>query len=56
MAIPLTTLLTIIATGLGAVLPMVLPLIPPPYNLAASWIIAALGSIYHLYQPSPSGK
>ncbi len=49
----LGNLLSVLITGAATIMPMVVPLIPPPYNLAASAVIAAIGAVYHLFQPVP---
>jgi hypothetical protein len=42
----------LIAAGLAA-LPTFISALPPDYAAAASATIAALASVYHLYQPVP---
>jgi hypothetical protein len=42
----------LIAAGLVA-LPTFISALPPEYAAAASAIVAALASVYHLYQPVP---
>jgi hypothetical protein len=49
-----TNFLTILGAAGAAVLPVVTPFIPPPYNAALSVLITAASGLYHLYQPSPS--
>ena len=45
----------LIAAGLAA-LPGFIAALPPDYAAAASAIVAALASLYHLYQPVPGVK
>ena len=47
-------LLTIIVTGVATIAPLVLPFIPPPYNIAVSGVLASLGALYHLFATPPA--
>jgi len=49
-------LATTIGTGIIAILPIVVPLIPPPYNIVVSAFITFVGSAWHLYQTPPTAK
>ncbi len=46
--------LTIGATGAAAMAPLVTSVVPPPYNLLVSALFTGIGSLYHLFQPSPT--
>ena len=46
-------LCTIIASAGAGAAPLVTSIIPPPYNIAVSGVITAIGSLYHLFQPVP---
>lgn len=49
-------LLTILAGVAGTIAPMLTSVIPPPYNVAASAVVAAISAVYHLFAPSPSAR
>ena len=46
-------LFTVLGSAAATIVPMVVPIIPPPYNLAASAVIAAVSAVFHLFRPSP---
>ena len=47
-------LLTIVGGAVLTVLPQVVASIPSPYKDVATAALAAVVSVYHLWQPSPS--
>jgi len=49
-------LITVVGGALLTVLPQVIGALPAPYKDIASAVIAAAMSMWHLYQPAPSGK
>jgi len=38
----------------AAIVPQVVPFIPPPYGIVASGAITAITAVYHLFQTSPA--
>lgn len=54
MQFTLPSWLTVIFTGVASAVPMFLSFIPAPYNAVAAGVVALVGSIYHLYRPSPA--
>lgn len=48
--------ITLIGGGVVTALPMVVNVLPPPYNVAATMVLGFATSLYHLYQPAPVSR
>ncbi len=45
--------LTVLGSAAAAVLPVVTPIIPAPFNFVVSGLLTAVFNYYHLNQPAP---
>lgn len=49
-------LITVAVAGVATVLPEIVPLLSPPVAHVLTGVLAALASVFHLYQTPPSWR